>query len=180
MTCPPSLLHQAQARNRRGSPMSFAFGGARRPNPWHQASHTLYEVKNMPLYLTTSASRGLTLRLAISRRADHPLRAPHLLLSPCEVAVLPQYGNRVEDSVAWHTIKPPGAALLPPSLVWIALTSHDVSWRPRLQGDSTSRSLDTWAYAPQYMSGWGHSCSAEKPGASLQTFSWDPSKDHFW
>lgn len=72
MTCPLSSLHWAQADSRRGSPMSFAFGGARRSNPWHQASHTLYKVKNMLLFLTTSASWVLELRLAISRRWTIP------------------------------------------------------------------------------------------------------------
>lgn len=80
MTCPPSLLHWAQADNGRGSPTSFAFGGERRPNPWHQGSHTLYKVKNTPLFLATSSSWGLELRLAISRRAGHPVRAPHFVL----------------------------------------------------------------------------------------------------
>lgn len=79
--------------------MSFASGGARRSNPRLQGSHTLYKAKNMPLFPDTSASQGLELKFAISRRADHPIRAPHLLLSPCEVALLPWYGNRTEGSV---------------------------------------------------------------------------------
>ena len=107
MACPPSLLHRAEADYGRGSPMSFAFGRARRHNSWHQVRHTLYKVKNTPLFLTTSASQGLELRLVITRTADHKtIRAPHLLLSPCEVALpLPSLVTRWK-AVVWHTIKP--------------------------------------------------------------------------
>lgn len=86
---------------------------------------TSYKVKNMSLFLTFSVSWGLQVRLGISRRADHTIRGPHLLLSPCEADLLRQSGNRVEGSVAWHSITTPRSCT-PAS--WLGLDSSNLPW----------------------------------------------------
>lgn len=135
---------------------------------------TSYKVKNMSLFLTFSVSWGLQVRLGISRRADHTIRGPHLLLSPCEADLLRQSGNRVEGSVAWHNIATPRSCT-PAS--WLGLDSSNLPWC-FMEATSARRHFEqnTW-----HMVVWSSVHGWLGPPMLLCWEAWhNLSKEHFW